>query len=176
MVDFGKLNEETKRRARLAKLIGMLGSDHDGEVLNAARFIRKMAEDEKKTLAELLLTGTERVVERVVYRDRPSGYQNPATRPYEPNRGEDYRNYDYNPYEKPRYRKTADDLDDRAVLNALKEILDSKDMDCLDFHMQEFVQSVPFQYDYDWQLSTQQKKMARVIIRQWRRRDAEPLI
>lgn len=59
-------------RSRLEKLVGMLGSEHDGECLNALRMIKKIAADEKKSLTELLFTGPERVIykDRIVYRDR----------------------------------------------------------------------------------------------------------
>jgi hypothetical protein len=60
-------------RSRLEKLIGMLGSDHDGEALNALRMIKKLAADEKKSLPELLLSGKVVYQERVVYRDRDPG-------------------------------------------------------------------------------------------------------
>ncbi len=76
---------------RLEKLIGMLGSDFDGERANAAGMIKSYAAKEGKTISELLLQGptrtiyqdrtiyepiyreVERVVyrEKIVYRDRP---------------------------------------------------------------------------------------------------------
>lgn len=181
MVDFAKLNEGSKRRARLEKLIGMLGSDHEGEVLNAVRFIRKMAEDEKKTLAELLLDG--KVVEKIVYRDPPMS-NHPAARPYEQYRQPRYRRdwSDYNwDYEEPKREekaeeKTAENLNDRLILDSMRVVLNSGELGCLDDHMQEFVRNVPFEYEYDWQLSNAQKKLARVIFRTWRKRNAEPLI
>lgn len=64
-------------RARLEKIVGLLGSNYDGEpdgvAISALRKIQQAARDEKKTMAELLMTGGERIVyqERVVYRDRP---------------------------------------------------------------------------------------------------------
>jgi len=170
MVDFGKLNDDRKRRERLAKFIGMLGSDHDGEVLNAARFIRKMAEEQKVTLAELLMAPTKTVVqERVVYREAPM----------QPARRDDFQ---YGAYHGRRYKThfdeaSADSLDDRTILDAIKAILNSgEDMACLDVGMQDFVSSAPFQYNYDWELSNQQRKYAKVILRYWKARDAEPLI
>lgn len=41
-------------KARRDKLAGMLGSAHDGEICNAARFLQKMAAEKKVTLVELL--------------------------------------------------------------------------------------------------------------------------
>lgn len=40
-------------RKRLIQLLGMLGSDHDGEVLNAARLARKLVLDHKCTFEEI---------------------------------------------------------------------------------------------------------------------------
>src|SRR3954468_20946569 len=42
-------------RPLIEKLIGMLGSDHAGEVFNAAQKLVKIANEEKKTLVELLV-------------------------------------------------------------------------------------------------------------------------
>jgi hypothetical protein len=42
-------------RQLIEKLIGMLGSDHTGEVFNAAQKLVKIAKEEKKTLVELLV-------------------------------------------------------------------------------------------------------------------------
>ena len=69
---------------RLIKLIGMLGSAHEGERANAAAFIQKMAAANKMTISELMAAAhggasSEKVVyrdrivekEKVVYRDRP---------------------------------------------------------------------------------------------------------
>jgi hypothetical protein len=72
-------------KERLIKLIGMLGSSHDGERANAAAFIQKLADQNRMTINELITAahggkGSERVVyrdrivekEKVVYRDRPA--------------------------------------------------------------------------------------------------------
>jgi len=42
-------------RELIEKLIGMLGSDHAGEVFNAAQKLVKIANEEKKTLVELIV-------------------------------------------------------------------------------------------------------------------------
>jgi len=81
-------------RDRLIKLIGMLGSTHDGERANAAAFIQKLAEKNKMTIAELIAAahggkGSERIVyrdrvvekEKVVYRDRPAPARAPEPEP-----------------------------------------------------------------------------------------------
>jgi hypothetical protein len=65
MVDVTKLN----------KFVGMLGSEHDGEQVNAARFIKRLAAEEKLSLVELFTKaygGGVRVEEKIVYRDRPA--------------------------------------------------------------------------------------------------------
>jgi hypothetical protein len=87
-------------KERLIKLIGMLGSSHDGERANAAAFIQKLAERNKMTIAELIAAahggkGSERIVyrdrpvyrdrivekEKVVYRDRPAPPPPPEPEP-----------------------------------------------------------------------------------------------
>lgn len=169
-------------RSRLEKLVGMLGSDHENEALNAVRFIRKMAEDDKVTILELLSTTLGKVVEKVVVKERPREEQrdnHPATRPYKaPHR------------EAPRWsgfarsyegsfdpdREHEPETFSRALLDELREISQHNDLSCLDMGMQDFVSSAPYQYSWDYQLSLQQKKFARVIIKKWKSRNAEPLI
>jgi hypothetical protein len=41
-------------RTRLAKLLGMLGSAHDGEILSATQAIRRVLESEKLSFADLV--------------------------------------------------------------------------------------------------------------------------
>lgn len=67
--------------ARIEKLIGMLGSDFDGERANAAGMLKRLADAQHQSLVELLRSsfggGSERIiyrdriVEKTVYRDRP---------------------------------------------------------------------------------------------------------
>lgn len=63
--------------SKLAALLNMLASEFDGERANAARMIARMAAAEKKTVAEFVMSGGERIiyrdriVEKTVYRDRP---------------------------------------------------------------------------------------------------------
>jgi hypothetical protein len=66
-------------RERLAKLLGMLGSDFDGERATAAAMIAKMAKEAKMGVAEFVMQGggpqiiyRDRIVEKTVYRDRPT--------------------------------------------------------------------------------------------------------
>lgn len=68
-------------RKRLAKLAGMLGSQYDGEKLNALGMIQKLADAKKCRVDELLLSGKEtvrEVVREVVrWRDRPQDKPEP---------------------------------------------------------------------------------------------------
>ncbi len=41
-------------RSRLEKFLGLLGSEHDGERANAARFVHRMAQEHKLTIVELM--------------------------------------------------------------------------------------------------------------------------
>jgi hypothetical protein len=41
-------------RGRLVKLLGLLGSDHDGEVLNAARQVERLRRDARLTWSDIL--------------------------------------------------------------------------------------------------------------------------
>ena len=43
-------------RKKIEKLVGMLGSDHAGEVFNAAQMLVKLAKDENKTLVQFLMS------------------------------------------------------------------------------------------------------------------------
>jgi hypothetical protein len=52
----GILSQEELERRR--KILGMLGSDHDGEVLAAVKQLRKAAAARKLTLVEYILDGT----------------------------------------------------------------------------------------------------------------------
>lgn len=79
---------------KLNKFVGMLGSEHAGEQSNAASFIKKMAAAEKLSMVEFLTKayggGRERIVEKIVYRDRPAdqgptgsqqqAYRNPGSK------------------------------------------------------------------------------------------------
>lgn len=179
MVDFKKLND----KSRLEKLIGMLGSDHDGEVLNAVRFIRKMAEEQKVSLAELLLTGKTQIVEKIVYRDPPMS-NHPAAKPFESRHTEydyhyygntrrKYTNEGYDPFagrtEKPRRQDTRKTLD--ALLKA-----GTDGSEHLDFEEIDFATSVPHQYRFDWELTGKQMGKAKAIIRKVKYGQSEPLV
>ena len=78
-------------RSRLEKLVGMLGSDYDGERANAAALIAKIAKEEKKSMVELLLHPQViyRDREKIVYRDRPQPQQQKPNRDREKPRWSD---------------------------------------------------------------------------------------
>lgn len=58
---------------RLRKLLGMLGSDYDGERANAAKMIADMAKKEGKTVADFVMSPQiiYRDREKIVYREAP---------------------------------------------------------------------------------------------------------
>jgi len=81
-------------RQLIEKLIGILGSDHTGEVFNAAQKLVKIAKEEKKTLVELLSFDSERNL--YLETNSPSGYRRAPKRDaewqYEPD-------VQYNPHQ-----------------------------------------------------------------------------
>ena len=175
MVDFNKLNEERKRRERLEKFVGMLGSDHEGEQINALRFIKKIAAEEKKTLTELLLTGGERIVyvDKIVYRDKPQ--EQPYRRNYDGARGNERRYREHSEKFNEDYEEKKSSIYSRKLLDELKKvgeegigILDTADLD--------FARTVPYEYSWDFELSNRQTRYAEMIIRRFRRNTNEPPI
>lgn len=171
MVDFGKLNEDMKRREKLKKFVGMLGSDHEGEQLNALRFIKRMAAEEKKSITELLLVeGRVEYIEKVVYRDAPVSP------------GAYRRNCDGSAGNSRRYRYTAEDFDpdrEEPTFNRTRELLDDvkeageNGINILDVEDLDFCRSVPYEYSWDHELSSRQVHYARAILRKFRRRTTE---
>ncbi|WP_448953052.1 hypothetical protein [Labrys neptuniae] len=68
----------SEERSRLAKLAGMLGSNSDGERLNALSFIKRMADAKDVRIDELLLSGQTEVVREIVrWREPPPRQQQP---------------------------------------------------------------------------------------------------
>lgn len=72
----------TPDQKRVEQFVGMLGSEHDGERANAARFLHKMAQSTNQSMVEFFKSqfgGGERIVyqdrvvvqKETVYRDRP---------------------------------------------------------------------------------------------------------
>jgi len=144
----------------------MLGSDHEGEQLNALRFIKRIAAEEKKTLAELLLSGRERIVyvDKIVYRDKP---QQPYRRDYYGR----YRDYSSRFEE----RDDGGQTESRELLDALKKAGEEA-ADTLDFQDLDFARTVPYEYQFDYELSARQVRYAKMIIKRARRATAEPPI
>ena len=60
-------------RSKVDKFVGMLGSEHDGERANAARFLHKFAQESKLSMPEFFAKVYGGSAERIVYRDRPAG-------------------------------------------------------------------------------------------------------
>jgi len=154
---------------KLRKFVGMLGSDHEGEQLNALRFIKKIAADEKLTITELLLSGKERIIEKVVYRDAPQ-------QPYR-------RNYSGGYYhEEPRQKQHTSGfsngdggLDSREILDALKKA-GEEGREILSFPELDFARTIPYEYGYDYELSSKQVRWARKIIAKFRRGSTDAVI
>ena len=151
---------------RLIKLLGMLGSDFDGERANAAAMIAKMAKEEKKTIADLVMNGRERIVyqdrivyrdrviEKVVYRDRPS-----------PRPDDDYDRPDdphWTAFQKAR-RATDRRPPKGGILDQLRSALHDQSISLTGYET-EFIFSVLSKYEWDAQLSDKQMKVARRII------------
>ena len=148
----------------------MLGSDHEGEQLNALRFIKKIAADEKKTLTQLLMTGPERIVyvDKIVYREAP---QQPYRRNYSGSRFDD---------EPPRQRKHSSrfeerDASARVVLDQLTEAAE-KGADVLSWSDLDAARDMAYSYNYDEDLSPAQLKYARSIIKRYQRNKGEAVV
>src|SRR6476659_7960147 len=78
-------------RELIEKLIGMLGSEHAGEVFNAAQKLVKIAKEEKKSLVELIVNKNKADVAdahmahaRYAYRSGPDAYFYEADVQYNP--------------------------------------------------------------------------------------------
>lgn len=137
-------------RGRLEKLLGMLGSEFDGERANAAAMIAKMAAKEGKTIADLCMTGRTQTVyvDRIVYKDE--------TPP-------------------PRKKPGGFHPDDRILLDKLTWAFEHDDED-LSMFERDFASTVPYQYAYDWQLSDKQQRIAQRIIKRVENGQKDPLI
>lgn len=155
-------------RSRLEKLIGMLGSDFEGEQLNALRMIRALAAKEGKTLPQILLSGETRVVEKIVYRDAPMRHD--APRP--PREYRKYQEYGtkFTEDQDDNFRAGGEQQrghrrqDTRKLLDALARAAEEhkEEMSFTDY---DFARKVPYEYMFDWQLTERQKAMARAILR-----------
>lgn len=141
-------------RSRLEKLLGMLGSEHDGERAAAALMIAKLAQKEGKTIAKLCMSGRTQTVylERIVYRDAPINVNVP-----------------------PKRKSGGFHPGDRVLLDKLTWAFENDDED-LSMYERDFASTVPYEYSYDWQLSYKQQKIAQRIIRKVENGQKEPLI
>lgn len=144
--------------SRLVKLLGMLGSDFDGERANAAAMIAKMAKDAKLSIADLVMRGGERIVyrDRIVYQDRIV-YRDRVVEKIV------YR-------DRPSMRVTIDPERERrkdegwprqpSVLDQLRQ---ARNEPLTEYEI-EFIARVLDKYRYDFELSDRQMKVARRII------------
>lgn len=143
-------------RERLAKLLGMLGSDFDGERANAAAMIAKMAKDAKKTVAELVMGGggghpqivyrdriiyRDRIVEKIVFRDRPGR----------------------NAYDADFKAGLKSSKSNKGIIDRLRAVLHDTNLDLTSFEIQ-FIDNVLERYESDDDLTEKQKRVARRII------------
>lgn len=149
-------------RERLAKLLGMLGSEYDGERANAAAMIAKMAREAKMGVAEFVMQGgppqiiyRDRIVEKTVYRDRPA---------------DQTVNFDdlKRPGEKRRKPKTGELIAGLWWARDYPEHLNGFEV--------EFVNDILARGYDDADLSYRQAKVARRIIAKVNAREGEPLI
>jgi hypothetical protein len=130
-------------KARLEKLLGMLGSSFDGERANAARMIAAMAEKKKLTIPELIFGAS-------VIRPQPT-YKPTKTQPSKPPK---------------RPKSTA-----RDILQVLADIAaaDAVNPDQYGFVLTEwecqFSKDVSSKYSYDYELSEKQIVIAEKVIR-----------
>lgn len=160
-------------RERLAKLLGMLGSDFDGERANAARMIADMAKKEGKGVADYVMgaRGHERVVYRdrveTVYRDRPCPVCAERARWKDAGGTED----DLRGY-RPKQGRKAPGPD--GLIAGLRHARDFPEhLTGFEF---EFIEDCLMKYQYDYELSSRQAKVARRIIAKVNANEGEPLI
>jgi hypothetical protein len=128
---------ETAEKARLEKLLGMLGSSFDGERANAARMIAAMAEAKKLTINELI----------ALAHTSASSHQHHAPPPPQ----DDFTDVD-----------KADDL-----LRMLKKIADKPALAArvlTDWEIQ-FATDVSARYAHDYELSEKQLVVTEKILR-----------
>lgn len=132
--------------SKLAALLNMLASEFDGERANAARMIARMAAEQKKTVAEFVMSGGERIIyrEKTVYRDRPED----DLRTYRPAR---------EPYQKrQKPRDTEDLINQLRWASQYREHLNDFELDFLDDILMRSLG--------EWDLTYKQEKVARRII------------
>lgn len=131
---------DVTEKARLEKLLGMLGSSFDGERANAARMIANMAEKKKLTITELIY-----------------GASNARPRP-EPK---------YEQKAKPQASPFGSKSNSRTMLQALADIAANSDE--FEFVLTEwecqFANDVASRYAYDYELSEKQIVIVEKIIR-----------
>lgn len=146
------------------KLLGMLGSDFEGERANAAAMIAKLAKAEGKTIADLVMTGGEtiiyrdRIVEKTVYRDRPAE-KTP----------DDLRNY------RPEHkRKKASRYDAAGALAGLRWARDFEEH--LSGWEMDFIEDILRKTQSDYDLTYQQVAAAWRIINKVRKIEGESLV
>lgn len=166
-------------RERLAKLLGMLGSEFDGERANAAAMIAKMAKEAKMGVAEFVMQGggpqiiyRDRIVEKTVYRDRPrSMFDEDVARDFERRFNDAFRESMNSKNETRRKAKTPPKdglIDGLRWAQHHPEHLSGFEVEFIDDMLRHG-------YDDD-DLSWKQAKVARRIIAKVKAYEGEPLI
>lgn len=153
-------------RERLAKLLGMLGSDYDGERATAGRMIAQMAKAEGKGIAEFCMGGgvqivyRDRIVEKTVYRERPD---------------DDLRAYRPPPEHK---KRSAHTYKAAGILKALRKAYDDAvhDPSLLDGWDMEFIDDILMKCSSDYDLTYRQLATAWKIVNKVKKQTGEPLI
>jgi len=131
---------DVAEKARLEKLLGMLGSSFDGERANAARMIAAMAEKKKLTITELIYGS-------------PSASSRPRAEPSKP--------------KPPPSNPFGGKSNSRSMLAALANIAACSEE--LEFVLTEwecqFANDVASRYAYDYELSEKQIVIVERILR-----------
>jgi len=165
-------------RDRLTKLLGMLGSDFDGERANAARMIAEMAKKEGKGVADYVMGGggpqviyRDRIVEKPVYRDRPCAEcerrakaDRHDTRMYTEDDLRNYRpkeRFNFENLRRPGQRQSRP-KGEASIIAGLREAQDFPEH--LSGWEMEFVEDILRKHQFDYELTDRQTKTARKII------------
>lgn len=165
-------------RERLTKLLGMLGSDFDGERANAARMIADMAKKEGKGVADYVMGGGgPQIIYRdrveTVYRDRPCAecarrakehahdtrmYTEDDLRNYKP-KGE---RFNFDNLRRPGQSQARKARGAAEIMAGLRDAQDYPEH--LTGWEMEFVEDILRKFTFDYELSDKQTKTARKII------------
>jgi hypothetical protein len=141
---------DLQEKARLEKLLGMLGSSFDGERANAARMIAQMAEKKKLTITELIYGSQRQQSARPPWEEKPQ----PKPQPKPQTKAKT----------KPAWGASSNS---QTMLSALKDI--AANSDSFEFVLTawecQFAADVSNRYAYDYELSEKQIVIVEKILR-----------